>query len=105
VNKNDTLSCVERLHVGVLKYIAWYSGEIHNIFVDPMHIGAIPDSADGAIRCKQYFVHSSLVGVNGSMYHSSSYAALTDEQWEEMKEDIIADYNKVADETAEIKVL
>jgi hypothetical protein len=39
------------------------------------------------------------------MYHSSSYAALTDEQWEEMKEDIIADYNKVADETAEIKVL
>jgi hypothetical protein len=70
-----------------------------------MHIGAIPDSEDGAIRCLQYFVHSSLVGVNGSMYHSSSYAALTDEQWEEMKEDIIADYNKVADETAEIKVL
>ena len=105
VDCDDTHSCVPGLHVGGLKYIAWYSGEIHNIFVDPMHIGAIPDSADGAIRCKQYFVHSSLVGVNGSMYHSSSYAALTDEQWEEMKEDIIADYNKVADETAEIKVL
>ena len=105
VNTDDSRSCVEGLHVGGLKYIAWYSGEIHNIFVDPMHIGAIPDSLDGAIRCLQYFVHSSLVGVNGSMYHSSSYAALTDEQWEEMKEDIIADYNKIADETAEIKVL
>ena len=105
VNTNDSRSCVEGLHVGGLKYIAWYTGEIHNIFVDPMHIGAIPDSEDGAIRCLQYFVHSSLVGVNGSMYHSSSYAALTDEQWEEMKEDIIAEYNKIADETAEIKVL
>ena len=105
VNTDDSLSCVEGLHVGGLKYIAWYTGEIHNIFVDPMHIGAIPDSLDGAIRCLQYFVHSSLVGVNGSMYHSSSYAALTDEQWEEMKEDIIAEYNKIADETAEIKVL
>ena len=105
VNTDDLHSCVEGLHVGGLRYIAWYGGEIHNVFVDPMHIGAIPDSSDGAIRCLQYFVHSSLVGVNGSMYHSSSYAALTDEQWEEMKEDIIAEYNKIADETAEIKVL
>lgn len=105
VNTDDNKSCVKGLHVGGLKYIAWYSGEIHNVFVDPMHIGAVPDSEDGAIRCLQYFIHSSLVGVNGSMYHSSSYAALTDEQWEEMKEDIIADYNKIADETAEIKVL
>lgn len=105
VNTNDNQSCVKGLHVGGLKYIAWYSGEIHNVFVDPMHIGAIPNSEDGAIRCLQYFVHSSLVGVNGSMYHSSAYAALTDEQWEEMKEEIIAEYNKVADETAEIKVL
>ena len=70
-----------------------------------MHVGAVPNSEDGAIRCLQYFVHSSLVGVNGSMYHSSKYAALTDEQWEEMKEEIIADYNKTADEVGEIKML
>jgi hypothetical protein len=30
---------------------------------------------------------------------------LTDEQWEEMKEEIIADYNKTTDEVGEIKVL
>ena len=105
VNTNDDRSCVPGLHVGGLKYIAWYSGEIHNVFVDPMHVGAVPDSEDGAIRCLQYFVHSSLSGVNGSMYHSSTYAALTDEQWEEMKGDIIADYNKTADEVGEIKML
>ena len=105
VNTDDERSCVKGLHVGGLRYIAWYTGEIHNVFVDPMHVGAVPDSEDGAIRCLQYFVHSSLVGVNGSMYHSSKYAALTDEQWEEMKEDIIADYNKIADEVGEIKVL
>jgi post-segregation antitoxin (ccd killing protein) len=39
------------------------------------------------------------------MYHSSEYAKLTDEQWEEMKEELIAEYNKIADETGEIKVL
>ena len=85
VNVNDLRSCVPGLHVGGLKYINCYSGEIHNIFVDPMHIGAVPDDTDGAIRCKQYFVHSSLVGVNGSIYHSSSYAAMTDAEWDDMR--------------------
>ena len=85
VNVNDLSSCVKGLHIGGLKYIAWYSGEIHNIFVDPMHIGAVPCDEDGAIRCKQYFVHSSLAGVNGSIYHSSSYAAMTDAEWDDMR--------------------
>tara|TARA_R100000908_G_C3752238_1_gene146745 strand:+ start:595 stop:1761 length:1167 start_codon:yes stop_codon:yes gene_type:complete len=85
VNVNDTISCVKGLHVGGLKYISWYSGEIHNVFIDPMHIGAVPCDEDGAIRCKQYFVHSSLAGVNGSIYHSSTYAAMTDAEWDEMR--------------------
>ena len=89
VNTNDNSVCVPGLHIGGLRYIAWYTGEIHNVFVDPMHIGAIPDSSDGAIRCLQYFVHSSLAGVNGSMYHSSKYAALTDGEWEEIRKEIL----------------
>jgi len=97
VNVNDTISCVKGLHIGGLKYINCYSGEIHNIFVDPMHIGAVPDDTDGAIRCKQYFVHSSLVGVNGSIYHSSSYAAMTDAEWDDMRA-------KAVQERAEKKV-
>ena len=98
VNTNDNRSCVPGLHVGGLKYIAWYSGEIHNVFVDPMHVGAVPDSEDGAIRCIQYFVHSSLAGVNGSMYHSSSYAAKTDEEWAEMKSEILEGNSKIVDQ-------
>jgi hypothetical protein len=89
VNTNDEVSCVPGLHVGGLKYISWYSGEIHNVFIDPMHVGAVPDDVDGAIRCLQYFVHSSLVGVNGSIYHSSTYASMTDEEWGEMREEAI----------------
>ena len=85
VNTNDHQICVAGLHIGGLYYINNYCGEIHNVFVDPMHIGAIPDFTDGAIRCKQYFVHSSLVGVNGSMYHSSTYAAFTDHEWKGMR--------------------
>lgn len=92
VDTNDERSCVKGLHFGGLKYIAYYSGEIHNIFVDPMHIGAVPDDHDGAVRCLQYFVHSSLVGVNGSIYHSSTYAAKTDEEWEEMRKEAVEAY-------------
>jgi len=92
VNTNDDSSCVPGLHVGGLKYISFYSGEIHNVFIDPMHVGAIPDDVDGAIRCLQYFVHSSLVGVNGSIYHSSTYAAKTDKEWEDMRKEILVDY-------------
>jgi len=95
VNTNDNAICVNGLHVGGLKYIAWYSGEIHNVFVDPMHVGAVPDSEDGAIRCLQYFVHSSLVGVNGSMYHSSAYAAKTDAEWEDMKQELLGSMQEV----------
>lgn len=101
VNTNDNVSCVKGLHVGGLKYIAWYSGEIHNVFIDPMHIGAVPDDQDGAIRCKQYFVHSSLSGVNGSIYHSSTYAAKTDEEWKEMRTEIITQWNKESKTAAE----
>ena len=89
VNINDSASCVPGLHVGGLKYIAGYSGEIHNVFIDPMHIGAIPDDESGAIRCLQYFVHSSLAGVNGSIYHSSKYASKTDAEWEEMQKEAV----------------
>ena len=92
VNTNDNMSCVKGLHVGGLKYIAWYAGEIHNVFIDPMHVGAIPDDVDGAIRCLQYFVHSSLAGVNGSIYHSSTYAKKTDQEWAEMRAEILKDF-------------
>ena len=102
-------SCVKGLHFGGLKYIAFYSGEIHNIFVDPMHIGAVPDDETGAIRCLQYFVHSSLAGVNGSIYHSSTYAAKTDEEWEEMRREAVQAFSEeklsIDKMTAEINAL
>ena len=98
VNTNDRASCVKGLHFGGLEYIDSIGGEIHNIFVDPMHIGAVPDDETGAARCLQYFVHSSLAGVNGSIYHSSTYAAKTDEQWAEMRKEIVADYKGKSEE-------
>ena len=93
VDTNDRRSCVKGLHFGGLEYINCISGEIHNIFVDPMHIGAVPDDDTGAARCLQYFVHSSLAGVNGSIYHSSTYAAKTDEEWQEMRQKIVEEYD------------
>lgn len=98
VNTNDRASCVKGLHFGGLVYINNYSGEIHNVFVDPMHVGAIPDDSTGAVRCLQYFVHSSLTGINGSIYHSSTYAAKTDSEWEEMRAAIAKEYSNAITE-------
>jgi hypothetical protein len=103
VNTNDNMSCVPGLHFGGLKYISGYGGEIHNVFVDPMHIGAVPDDETGAVRCLQYFVHSSLVGVNGSIYHSSSYAAMTDAEWDKMREEAIMQYMEDKDKLQQLK--
>ena len=106
VDTDDNRSCVKGLHVGGLKYIAWYSGEIHNVFIDPMHIGAVPDDVDGAIRCLQYFVHSSLSGVNGSIYHSSTYAKKTDDEWAEMRAEILKEHidtmSKIGESTKQL---
>ena len=62
-----------------------------------MHVGAVPDDETGAIRCLQYFVHSSLAGVNGSIYHSSTYAAKTDAEWEEMRKEAVTAYTETMD--------
>lgn len=87
VNCDDDRSCVAGLHVGNLDYIRGYqnSGTVtHNVFVDPMFIGAVPDDNTGAIRCKEYMVYDTFAGVTKSLYRSSEYASKTDLQWNDM---------------------
>lgn len=95
VDTNDSRSCVPGLHVGGLDYIKGYQGSntvTHNVFVDPAHIGAVPDDRAGAIRCIQYFVHSSFAGVNGSIYNSSEYAKQTDAKWASEKAELLKQF-------------
>lgn len=101
VNTNDDQNCVKGLHCGGLDYIRGYQHdqtETHNILVDPMHIGAVPVPDGGAIRVKEYFVLDAFSGVNGSIYHSSTYAKQTDAQWEEMKKKVIEEFGKLTDD-------
>jgi hypothetical protein len=104
VNCNDNTSCVKGLQVGNLDYIRGYQGqgtETHNVFVDPMDIGAIVQDNSGAIRVRRYFVHSSFAGVNRSMYHSSHFASITDKEYSEMVKEAIAENQKrVAEDSA-----
>lgn len=103
VNCNDGTSCVKGLHLGGLSYIAsWDGADIHTCFVDPMHIGAIPDySGDKAIRVIQYFVYGSLVALNHSIYHSSNYAAKTDSQWVDVNAEILKSHGVLVDSIEE----
>jgi len=98
VNTNDDQSCVKGLHVGNLDYIRGYQNsgtETHNIFVDPMYVGAVTDDGSGALRVKEYFVFSSFAGVNKSIYHSSKYAAVTDAAYAQMRIEAIEASNKL----------
>jgi len=87
VDCNDHASCVPGLHIGNLDYIRGYQNDgtvTHNIFVDPMDIGAITDDGSGALRVRRYFVHSTFKAVNRGYYNSSSYAAITDADYAKM---------------------
>lgn len=104
VNTNDNVSCVKGLHVGNLDYIHGYQHigtETHYTFVDPMHIGAVTDDGSGALRVKQYFTYDSFAGVTKSIYHSSTYAALVDEEWAKVRAEAIEATNKLKAELVE----
>lgn len=92
INCNDSATSVKGLHIGGLSYIKGYQNEgtsTHNILVDPADIGAIVSQGDGAMRVKRYFVHSSFAGVNKNIYHSSTYAAMTDQEYKESVEQVV----------------
>lgn len=98
VNTNDDISCVKGLHIGGLTYIKGYQNqgtETHNTLVDPMHIGAVTDDGSGALRVIQYYTLDAFSGVNGSIYHSSTYAAQVDSEWETQKQEIIKEFGEL----------
>lgn len=86
------------LHCGGLNYISGFqNGQdavTHNIFVDPMDIHSVSINPtgkgnDGAMTVKRYFVHGTFKGVNKNIYHSSSYAALTDAEYAKIIEEVV----------------
>lgn len=100
VNCNDHQSCVAGLHVGGIDYIRGYQGgdtQTHNVVVDPMDIGAICDDHTGAMRVLRYFVQDVFGGVNNSIFHTSKYAAFTDEQFKKFLAETIAKSNEAFD--------
>jgi hypothetical protein len=101
VDTNDNVSCRKGLHVGNLDYIKCYQNcgtETHNILVDPAYIGAVTDDGSGALRVKEYFVLDAFSGVNGAIYHSSHYGAITDAAWDEERKIILAEAAKSKEE-------
>lgn len=95
VDTNDDHTNVRGLHVGGLAYIKDYQKDntvTHNIFVDPMHIGAIVGvgiGLDGAMRVKQYFVYSAFNGINKNLYYSSTYAKWSEQEQTKMINDAV----------------
>ncbi len=112
VNTDDSRSCLPGLHVGGLQYVSHYSGlnsQLLDCFVDPMDIGAICgmgvfDNSDGAIRVKSYFIYKATEGRTKGIYHSSTYAKMKDEEWDDFKQAAIEEANKVQAEELDFDV-
>jgi hypothetical protein len=104
VDCEDRHTGVKGLHCGNLDYIRGFQRPdtvTHNIFVDPMDIGAFTGDGTGAIRVRRYFVHSSFAGVNRGYYNSSRYAALNDAEYAKMVQEAIQAENAAATKAAE----
>ena len=103
VNTNPDVSCVPGLHTGSLSYVKGYQHcgtETLDVLIDPMHIGAT-SNGDNALRVLQYFVHGAWTGTNGSIYHSSTYAAKTDEEWAKIRKEVVEFFAKERQEIIE----
>lgn len=91
-------------HCGNQDYIKGFETEESatlNIFVDPAYIGAISlNDVKGVMRVLRNFPHSikDRETDNKSLYHSSTYAAKLDSDWEEDKKAIIEKFNKKVEE-------
>lgn len=112
VDQNDDRSCVRGLHTGGLRYVkGWQSAgsETLDCFVDPMHVGALDHDGTGAMRVLQFFAYGAWEGTNGAIYHPSTYAAKTDEQWAEIRKEVVEFFSKKQiedkNEIAEINAL
>jgi len=84
-----------------LRYIKNYQADdtlTLNVFVDPAHIGAIDGEGTGALRVLKFFPHSALEGVTQNLYHSSKFAALTDEEYTKLIEEAVNQHTQKLDE-------
>ena len=83
-------------------YVSSYKSlkcQLLECFVDPAEIGAICDinHSDGAIRVREYFVYGAVAGRTKGIYHSSTYAKMKDEEWEEYKRLAVEEANEILD--------
>lgn len=107
VNTDDNSWAVPGLHLGGYYYVQGFGGRtdyLVDCLVAPEDIGAVADiresNQEGAIRCKRYYVVGAHFKVSKGMYHPSEYAKLLDDEWVELKKELI---KKKEAEIAELK--
>ena len=86
------------------RYVQAYkalNNQLLECFVDPAEMGAFVDGEDYAIRVREYFVYGAVKGKTKGIYHSSKYAAMKDEEWEEYKKEAVANAEKAIAEMFE----
>jgi hypothetical protein len=107
VNTTDNYFGAKGLHVGGYRYVENYkalNNQLLDCFVDPADIGAFVDGEDYAMRVLRYFIYGATKGRIKGIYHSSKYAKMRDEAWEEYKKEAIENANKIYTEATDFDI-
>ena len=105
VDTRDEVGNVKALHIGNLSYLENWTAQgavVHDVVVNPMHIGAIPEyCGNNAIRVKEYYVLGPRTIPTNSIYHPSEYGKLSDIQLSTLHAEIKAKAEEVAKKAQE----
>jgi hypothetical protein len=105
VDTRDEVGNVKALYIGNLSYLENWTAQgavVHDVVVNPMHIGAIPEyCGNNAIRVKEYYVLGPRTIPTNSIYHPSEYGKLSDIQLSTLHAEIKAKAEEVAKKAKE----
>ena len=102
IDWNDDNQCSFGLNLGNILYVkGWESEktETHNVLFSLEDLRAVTSNSN--LRVKSYYVLDCFSGINGSLYHSSTYSKHLDGVWEAYKKEIIEKYGKLVEEQKE----
>jgi hypothetical protein len=103
VDCNDNNSASYGLNCGNILYVkGWETPETetHNILISLADVGAVTSNSN--LRVLRLYILDAFSGINGSLFHSSTYRKYTDEKWSDYRDEAIKHFGQQQDENSKV---
>lgn len=103
VNCDDNQSCSYGLNCGNIDYVkGWEKSttETHNILISLSDLGAVTSNSN--LRVLRLFILDAFSGINGAIFHSSTYRKYSDENWSKYRDEVIEHFGKQEAESSSV---